>query len=328
VLPQISEALALGTLSYTKARALTRVATRENEAELLAFAMKTDAVRVEERTRQVRNVRPESTAQAAKRNAQRALRVFRDVARGTVTITIELPFEHGELVCRAIDKAAQARLDDGPELTKESWLARQADALVDLARSYLSGDGEGRSGSADHYQVVVHVDATALKGGEGLSDLPIESVRRLTCDGSVVEVGDDPDGEPLSVGSKRRTVPAAVKRALWARDRGCAVPGCTHTRFVDAHHVRHWALGGETSLANLVLLCTAHHARVHEGALQIVKDVQGRWRFRGRDGRAIPPHGYRPEGVVGDDADPSAEGCVQVSLALTVLEPRPREEAA
>ena len=69
----------------------------------------------------------------------------------------------------------------------------------------------------------------------------------------------------MSVGRKTRVVPAAIKRALWARDKGCRFPGCGRKRFVDAHHIEHWSAGGETSLANLMLLCTQHHALVHEG---------------------------------------------------------------
>src|SRR5262245_1187128 len=56
-LPQMSDALARGVLSYSKARALTRVATRENEESLLRFALSTTTARVEERSRQMRNVR-------------------------------------------------------------------------------------------------------------------------------------------------------------------------------------------------------------------------------------------------------------------------------
>ncbi len=56
------------------------------------------------------------------------------------------------------------------------------------------------------------------------------------------------DGEPLSVGRKTRTIPPAIRRALKRRDGGCRFPGCTCTRFVDAHHIRHWADGGETSM--------------------------------------------------------------------------------
>ena len=55
------------------------------------------------------------------------------------------------------------------------------------------------------------------------------------------------DGAPLSVGRKQRTIPTHLKRALWARDRDCAFPGRHHTRFVDTHHVTHWAQGGGPS---------------------------------------------------------------------------------
>jgi hypothetical protein len=73
------------------------------------------------------------------------------------------------------------------------------------------------------------------------------------------------DGEPLSVGRKTRSIPPALCRALRRRDRGCRFPGCENHRFVDAHHIEHWARGGETSMDNLVLLCRTHHRLVHEG---------------------------------------------------------------
>ncbi|MBK7537704.1 MAG: HNH endonuclease [Myxococcales bacterium] len=66
---------------------------------------------------------------------------------------------------------------------------------------------------------------------------------------------------PLSIGRKR-TIPAALKRALLLRDRTCRFPGCDHRLFLEGHHLRHWADGGETSLPNLALLCSLHHAYV------------------------------------------------------------------
>ncbi|NNE35773.1 MAG: DUF222 domain-containing protein, partial [Rhodothermales bacterium] len=75
-----------------------------------------------------------------------------------------------------------------------------------------------------------------------------ETSRRLGCDCSVVRVTDDSSGEPLSIGRKTRSIPPAIRRALRFRDIGCRFPGCTNTRFVDGHHIRHWADGGETCL--------------------------------------------------------------------------------
>ena len=149
---------------------------------------------------------------------------------------------------------------------------------------------------AERYQVVLHVEASTLEnerepGRSELEDgtrVSAETSRRLSCDASVVRLtkapgdkvhdgdvhdGKAPDGTVLDgsmrdssvgdVGRKTRTIPPALRRALEAGDRGCRFPGCG-LRFTDAHHVRHWADGGETKLENLVLLCRFHHRLVHE----------------------------------------------------------------
>jgi hypothetical protein len=92
-------------------------------------------------------------------------------------------------------------------------------------------------------------------------------------------------GEPLDVGRKTRSIPPAIRRALNTRDGGCRFPGCTHQRYVDAHHIEHWADGGETKLANLVTLCRLHHRLVHEGEITIDTLPGGGWRFLHPDGR-------------------------------------------
>lgn len=163
--------------------------------------------------------------------------------------------------------------------------------------------------TADHYQVIVHVDDSALRGGTGRSDLPMETVKRLTCDGSLITVVEDDDGRPLDVGRKRRTVSTSLKRALWSRDRHCSFPGCCNVRYVDAHHIHHWADGGETSLENLTLLCSHHHRLLHEGGFGIRRADDGAIFFHRADGRVIPRHGYRLEDLHDDDVegDPSAE---------------------
>ena len=89
---------------------------------------------------------------------------------------------------------------------------------------------------------------------------------------------------PVSVARKTRNIPTALRRALLARDRGCRFPGCDNTRYIDAHHVRHWAHGGETSLGNLVLLCRRHHRLVHEDGYTIDSER----RFHYPWGGAIP----------------------------------------
>lgn len=290
-LPEISQAFSRGELSYTKARALTRVATPTSESDLLAYALRVTANRVEERCRQIRNVQPSSTADANFAHRTRSVTVIRNEERGSMTITIEAPIEQGEVIVRALDKATENEPDDA--MTEDSpWRARQVDGAVAVAKHYLSGGSGRHARTGDAYQVIVHVDESALKEGSGRSDLPIESVRRLTCDTGAVTMIDDADGAPLSIGRKKRTVPPAIRRALISRDAGCAFPGCRHTKFLDAHHIEHWAQGGDTSVQNLVLLCSYHHRLVHEGGFEIATDRRGRKYFRRPDGRAVPVHGY------------------------------------
>ncbi len=294
-LPTISAAFADGRLSYSKVRALTRVAAVHDEDLLLAYALDATASQVEERCRQIRNVEPESVEMARRVWERRSLTLFRDRARGVVRIVVELPEADGELVGRAIENAVAAgdaafgvEFASNPERSADAWRAQQADAVVAIAKTYLGGatsnelsmkDRESAlrkaTSAADHYQVVVHVDESALRGGIGRSDLPIETVKRLCCDGSVISIVENEHGAPLDVGRKQRTVPTALKRALWSRDRGCSFPGCRHARYVDAHHIHHWAEGGDTSLENLTLLCTHHHTLLHEGGFTIHRDSNG-----------------------------------------------------
>ena len=110
-------------------------------------------------------------------------------------------------------------------------------------------------------------------------------MRRLACDASLLRVLENPQGEPLDVGRKTRSIPPNIRRALNSRDGGCRFPGCTHQRYVDAHHIEHWADGGETKLANLVTLCRLHHRLVHEGEIMIEITPTGGWRFLHPDGR-------------------------------------------
>ncbi|MCG3171723.1 MAG: hypothetical protein CALGDGBN_03365 [Pseudomonadales bacterium] len=166
---------------------------------------------------------------------------------GWMTITVGLTEEAGALVMAALERAlADAPRDASDPQDEASLPARQADALVDVARAYLAGE-PGRSASpADHYQVVVHVDEAALHAEPvpgARSELPIESVRRLCCDAGVVVVTEDAGGNPLDLGRKHRVVQPALRRALLARDRHCCYPGCAHTRWLEAHHVMHWIDG-------------------------------------------------------------------------------------
>jgi hypothetical protein len=314
-LPAISLAFREGRLSYTKVRALTRVAAEHGEDSLLRYALDATAPQVEERCRQIRNVHPDSVRDAQRAWEARWLSAYRNAARGTLCLRVELPLDVGELVMQAIDRALEREdVPDGvAERSPSSFQSQQADALVAIVKTYLEG-GAARSGpdastTADRYQVVVHVDEAALHGGAGRADAPLETVKRLACDASVVVVTEDERGTPLTVSRKQRTVSTPVRRALWARDRHCTFPGCHRTKFVEAHHVDHWIDGGETTVGNLLLLCSFHHRSLHEGGYRIRRDYRGEYYFARADGRVIPRCGYRADDYMDDHGyeNPSME---------------------
>ena len=183
------------------------------------------------------------------------------------------------------ETAAQAQAENQQS---NAFFARQADALVAVARGYLSGTGGEKQAKSDNYQVVVHVDAAALQDKGGKSDLPVESVRRIACDADLVAVTRDAKGNLLNLGRKHRVVSPQLKRALLARDKCCTYPSCSHEQFLEAHHVMHWADGGETSLDNTRLICNRHHRLLHEGGFTIHKNFAGEWYFRTAEGKVLP----------------------------------------
>jgi len=173
----------------------------------------------------------------------------------------------------------------------------RADALVAITEHFLAtgGDSEllqGLKGS-DRCQILLHVDIDTLRDHrdgdhthpghrqfEHKQWLSPITAKRLACDASLVTVLEDGEGNVLNIGRRARTVPPAIRRALSLRDKTCRFPGCCETRYVDAHHVQHWADGGETSLDNLVTLCRFHHRQLHQGCFSIrTETTRGATRF-------------------------------------------------
>ena len=205
-----------------------------------------------------------------------------------------------------------ATREPGPDDLRPKPKQRRADAVGLLAERALAagfGDGEpagdpGEPGlqtrprtesgtRAERYQVMVHCDAATLaaEGAPGRSDLDgirvsAETSRRMACDAAVVTMVHAKDGSMLSVGRRTRTIPPHIRRALEERDRGCRFPGCG-CRFTEAHHVKHWADGGETSLGNTVLLCRRHHRAVHEGQVKLSVATDGTVVFFTRGGKML-----------------------------------------
>jgi hypothetical protein len=282
-LPQIDKAFKQGHLSYSKVRAITRVAGERNEAALLEYALSASSADLEAYCSRLRNGDTDLSPADAKRLHEGRYLTKHYRRDGTGVLTVELPKASLDLVVQALDHVV-AQL---PEDADRSIFAAGADALLAIAQASLLNQVPETALGAQSTQVVVHVDNNALAGRGGEADEPLPTIKRMCCDGGIVPMLKSSTGEILNVGRKQRAVPTAIKRALVARDRTCRFPGCHYTRFLDAHHIVHWADGGETSLGNLVLLCTHHHTLLHEGGYQLRKHADGKQFFTRPDGRPV-----------------------------------------
>src|SRR2546430_1764967 len=300
-LPLLAQALARGELSYSKVRALTRVATPEAEERLLAVGRAGTAEHVERIVRGWRRVdRIAEARESTRRHRSRALHMYQD-DDGMVVFRGRLAPEVGAVLVRALAAARETLYqrtrathdDDVPEETP-TMAQQQADALALVAETALHhGIDPGTPG--ERYQVVVHVDVPVLAdpdapGQSVLEDgthVPAETSRRLACDATRVVMQHDVNGRVTEVGARTRTIPPALRRALQHRDRGCRFPGCARA-FGQGHHLRHWAHGGPTTLSNLALLCRRHHRAVHEEGYQVERLPDGTLQFRRPNGHPLP----------------------------------------
>jgi Domain of unknown function (DUF222)/HNH endonuclease len=306
-LPKISASMACGELSYSKARALTRIACEENEDSLLMIALHGTAHHVERLAKHYRRAEhAEELARETRQEEKCSLTYWFD-NDGSLIFRGRMPAIAGAAFVKAMDAAMDAVPatepisptkhpfdwdgSDNADVALRPYGARRADALGLIAETFLK-HGPAAQKTADRYQVVIHVDAATLKDHkdgrcevEHGPTVSVETARRLSCDSSLVRVVENDKGEPLDVGRKTRSIPPGLRRALNARDAGCRFPGCTYDRYIDAHHIEHWADGGETKLSNLITLCRAHHRMVHRGEIVIKSCDDGGWRFLSNDGR-------------------------------------------
>ena len=166
---------------------------------------------------------------------------------------------------------------------------RQAEAMAEIC-GYVLDHGEQvlprAGGERPHVTVLVGLEDLQKRARAAMFDfgdrLSPAQLRVLACDARVVPVVLGGAGQPLDVGRAMRTVPDGLRRAVAARARGCAHPGCGRPpSWCEVHHVRPWEQGGSTSIDNCVMLCRYHHRLIHHSG----------WAVRIRDGHPefLPP---------------------------------------
>lgn len=303
-LPITTALFRAGQLTWSKIRLLTRVADDENEAGLCHAALDASVSQLERICEDYRWQKDNNDANSDSDNdrsmKQWEARSFTwgTASNGNTNIRLSLPPEYAQAFLKSIEQSL-AQMD----ASECSASQRRADAAVLMAETSLQSAGREMA-IADRYQVIVSVDAADLESAvssrnsqetsespeseselssvtpprkrptiAGAGPIASETARRIACDCSVSAILNA-EGEPVNIGQKSRVWPAAMARAIKARDKHCQYPGCDQTRHLEIHHIQHWADGGSTSVENGACLCSAHHHLLHEGGYRIerVKD--------------------------------------------------------
>ncbi len=317
VLPRIDDALRLGEVSYSKVRAMTRVATPQNEALLLEDAKHSTGIQLEQICRKYAALQ-RGLAPTPEDDKERRRIVKRDLDDGMVSIHATLHPEEAELLWVALTSIAKEH---------EPGTFSRVDALLEMAEQVVRGTSPERSPT----EIVVTVPVEALVAttedelaAATTSDgavLSAQTVRRLACDAGIVVMAEDANGTCVSVGRKTRTVSGALWRAVLKRDRTCRFPGCHNRIYLHGHHATEWAQGGETSLANVLAICGYHHRFLHEYGYRVEMNAQQQPTFFDNHGRVVPDVAPRFEGeMVGLEAIEHANA----ALALTASTALPR----
>ncbi len=264
-LPEIARALTAGTVTFSAVRELTRVATADTET---AWLDAIDGLTAREIEHCVRGRKPGDHPD------QRP-----DPQLEPRAVRLQLLPEAYALFLEARRKL---EAEVGQAMTDSEFMAV-------ACRGVLGGDGAAADNTPPH-QIALTVCVDCKRGWQDAVGRPIEvspaAIESARCD--AIEL-DRVDGAAPALA--QRTIPAAVRRMVLARDHHrCTIPGCASSRFVDVHHVRHRADGGDNQPMNLACLCSSHHLLLHHGTIRI-DGVPGALRVTHADGR---PYGAPP----------------------------------
>ncbi len=262
-LPLVGAAFAAGELSFSKVRALSRLDSRYDEAEMVEAAKWATAAQLDRIVAGCRQAvagdRPPRTKELRYRTRPRH--------DGMIEVTVIVTPDEAARIDATIDGVAEARVAERDADTSAAdrvhqlggWPEIRARAAAELLAAATTQTGP------DPVELVVEVDLPAGGAEEPVGrcatsgeHLVPEVVRRLSCDGRT------------GIGRRSRVVPRWLRRKVERRDRHlCRFPGCATAKRLHAHHIVHWTDGGPTDLDNLILLCAYHHHLVHDGGWSI-----------------------------------------------------------
>lgn len=280
----------LGRLSYSKVRAITRIAEPANEASLVAIALAGTTAHVERVVAGYRRaLPPDHEASDETQFAKRGLHVRHNGDR-TITLTITLPATLSMEVLAAVDHFV-VPAGAGPDGERSTHAARRADAVVALAGAALAAADDQLATGRPRYLVHLHTghdqqEAHAHGSSDDAVGVSDATNDRLCCDADHdIVTHDDTSGEVVSVSTRSSIIRRKLRRLVQLRDGTCRVPGCTHRARKEIHHLHH---GGTDHPDNLLLVCAYHHHRLHEGGWHATRLPNGTIEFTLPNGRVLP----------------------------------------
>ncbi|MGW9266589.1 HNH endonuclease [Gordonia terrae] len=356
-LPLIGNAFGEGRLSYSKVRALTRVATPEREQELVNLALSCTASQLDRAVRAMGQIDRNRGVEDESRPPVESTGKWKWNSDGSLSVSLRLsPLDGARFLAGTVRaEYERTRTCDDPDLPSAESVPRNTEpdsemvpsrrrdlwrqvpsnvAPAVVAMADMVHDGISMPDLAPSAEILIHagegVASAHLDDGPGLSEVEVDEAR---CGASTREVVSRRiAGQPgklalLGVGRRKRSPNKALIRALFLRDRCCQTPGCGRTRHLHAHHVRFWSAGGRTDPDNLILLCGSCHRSLHRGEFSITAHGEQRFTFHGPDGVEIEvapptskPGGWRPDQRIGVDATvPIGGGRMDLGYTTEVL---------
>jgi hypothetical protein len=303
-LPVVAERFGEGRLSFDQAEAFARArnprtagAMTEDEVFLADLA---DALRVDQLASELRGWAEMVDTDGAEPDPGHLDRGFSlaQTFDSSWSGRLDLSSAEGTLLHEAVKELAdEFHEHDRREGAADPGLARtpaqrRADALVELVRRGRCADSARGSASVGLTLLLPAEDLEAGRGAEtaGGHHVTPSATHRLTCDATVTPLTWTRSGTPLDAGRARRLVTPKQRQALALRDGGCTFPGCpAPPDECDAHHLRHWAQGGPSDMANLGLACGYHHTLAHEGGYLVKMGAHGTPEWFDRHGHAVDP---------------------------------------
>ena len=293
-LPELSERFAIGDFSLDQVDAISKMATPETERGLIDEALGLSNAVLD---RRARRSSPPSVADERSVHDRRALYLQWNLDDSELKVSGNMPGSQGEIFQEAVVTAAD-RVPINPETGMfDAYSSRLVDGLVEIAATTTTGDTTtgDTTNTGSPRQLTVFADLHALVSETGgVAELghgalvPNQTALRLACD-CVVETVISDGSAVVGIGRNSRTVPGWLRRLVIHRDGGrCRYPVCGHTRWLQVHHIHHWAQGGTTNLDNLILLCSFHHRFVHEHRWRITGNPNDRVVFRKPDWTPYP----------------------------------------